>query len=156
MPAKWAIVLMLVLLVLVGMVPFVLPIHNGRPLLDWRTLLTTEVVPAFEVPALSASTGLGQSVTVVYQWRDEGGKTHIADIPPQGQVFHILEYDSEQNIILGQGSEEELSADAMQQNPELSNAYTPAQIERLYQDAEHLVEQSEERQRLLNERITSQ
>lgn len=35
----------------------------------------------------------------LYKWRDDKGRVHVTDVPPQGRPYQVLRYDPKTNVL---------------------------------------------------------
>jgi len=84
--------MLVVLVVIVGIFPFILPLKDGKPLLKWSDI---SMPKQLKVPALSdlpdmpdlpdvsdLYSGSSDVSVTVYKWRDANGNWHFGDAPP--------------------------------------------------------------------------
>jgi hypothetical protein len=122
-------------LVLAGVVPFVLPLRDGRPLLDYRTL-RAPALPRLALPDIGTGEA-GSAPVTLYKWRGAEGEWQFGNAePPAGTPFERLTVDPGANLI--QALRPELPA-AAPADPAASagglpiasplDAYSPAKVQ---------------------------
>lgn len=85
--------LAMVLAVAAAAALFLLPVRDGRPLLDWREL----AAPALEQLGLPAP----ERRVTAYRWRDEQGAWHYStERPPPGTEYETVRVDPDANVLL--------------------------------------------------------
>ncbi len=83
----------LLLLVAAAALPFVLPLREGKPLLDWRKL----TLPAPPLPTLGAPDAGPVSV---YRWQDAQGQWQFSnEPPPEGMSYELQIIDPDANLM---------------------------------------------------------
>jgi len=97
---------MLIILVIAGIAPFILPLKNGEPLLKWSQLSIPSMLKLPQFPDLSALTDLfkakpDNSSTPVtsYKWRDSEGNWQLSDKPPQNGRYETIIVDPNANLL---------------------------------------------------------
>ncbi len=151
--------LLITALVLAVLLPFtVLKGKDGKPLMSISNIKAPEI----SLPSLpdkikneggnSAST----SNDIIYKWRDEKGELHFSSTPPpEGIEFTAKGYDPNANLIQSvkviTESPKQLRRENTQvQKPsDIGSPYSPAKVEKLYNDAQNI-------QKLLNDRQKKQ
>lgn len=126
-------------LVLAGVIPFVLPLRDGKPLLDYRLL------SAPELPRLTLPDGETASAPVtVYKWRGADGEWQFGNAPPaQGTRFEVVTVDPEANLIQALKPQAAVAAPADPATPPAGSpignpidAYSPANIQQTLDKAQ--------------------
>ena len=101
---KFGVFSMLSLLVTAGVAPFVLPLKDGKPLLEFQAPdLKMPPIPELpELPNLSETTG-GESEpnrqVSFYQWKDSNGLTQITSTPPPTGEYRTIKVNPNANMI---------------------------------------------------------
>ncbi len=98
---KNAISLLMLLVVAGVVVPFVLPLKNGEPLLKFSDLTMPKgpKLPDIGLPSLPSSDS-GSSNVTFYRWTDVNGETHIQNTPPPtGIQYETTTVNSNTNMI---------------------------------------------------------
>ena len=92
--------LLLGVLILAAAVPFVLPLKDGRPLLDYRRI-DWPTLPDIRMPATGGDVTPATPVTV-YKWRGADGEWQFDSHPPAGGVpFEAVSVDPGANLVEG-------------------------------------------------------
>jgi hypothetical protein len=141
--------LLLGLLILAAAVPFVLPLRDGRPLLDYRRIDWPHL-PDIPGPVLGGDAAPAAAVTV-YKWRGDDGEWQFGGSPPAAGVpFETVSVDPEANRVEGIRSAPAEPVMAPAAAPTgAAGAYSPARIQRTLDEAREV-------QSLLNQRAQQQ
>lgn len=157
--------LLLLLLILVGVLPFIFPWQ--KPLLSWHSLslpdlseLKARLAEAPEVTSLQPATSAGsagesQTVTI-YRWRDEQGGWHFSnEEPPRGINFERMSIDPDTNLLPVQPSSPERSNrdQGSTQTANKGGSYTAEELMQLKQKAEEAKKALEQRYREQEQRL---
>ena len=153
---KLLIKLMLTLLVLAAALPFTPFMPGGKPLLSLGNLKWPKL-EAPSLPALKPAGGTSSSNNqTFYKWHDAKGNLHFSDQPPKGHTAQLetVEVNPNTNLIPGvkapppqpqQKPAQEATATS------LPSPYSPDQIKRLFDEAHKIKQQSEQRNKQLEE-----
>jgi len=152
---------LLIAVLIIGMLlPFtVLKGKDGKPLMSIGNLS----LPDISMPDFSNLSPDQGSISVdgkdlVYKWVDSEGNLQFSTSPPsEGIEYTVKGYDPNTNLI--QAVEVPKAADSESKEPDskkrvtsaddIGNAYSPEQIEKLFEDAKNV-------EKLLNERFKNQ
>lgn len=135
------------LLILGGAVvaPFVLPLKNGRPLLDPPAMPSVPKLP--DLSSFEAAGGEAPQPVAVYRWRDEQGLLQLSHTPPPpGVPFETVAVNpAATNTLPGAAAPKPAAAPAASPDaiPSPLEAYSGAG--RLVQDARNIQSVLEER-----------
>lgn len=152
--------LLIAALVLAVLLPFtILKGKDGRPLMSFSNIKAPEIaLPG--IPDAVKNTDLNpvsSNKDIVYKWRDKNGELHFSSKPPpKGIEYTAKGYDPNTNLIQSVKIEEE---EPEQPEPEqeqqikkpsdIGNPYSPKNVEKLIEDAQNV-------QKLLNDRLKKQ
>ena len=152
--------LMITALVLAVALPFtVLKGKDGGPLMSIGDLKAPDLkmpsIPGAEqLPSMGSSDAKREDI--IYQWRDEKGELHFTNTPPPAGIEYTAKgYDPNANLIQSievkhEVSEPAVTAESQIEVPEkIGNPYSPAKIEKLFNDAQKV-------QKMLDERMKQQ
>ncbi|MBT3204373.1 MAG: DUF4124 domain-containing protein [Gammaproteobacteria bacterium] len=151
--------LLITALVLAVLLPFtVLKGKDGKPLMS----ISNIKAPKISLPSLPdkvKNQGGNSALTsndIIYKWRDEKGELHFSSTPPpEGIEFTAKGYDPNANLIQSVKVITESPKQLKQQNTQvqkpsdIGSPYSPAKVEKLYNDAQNI-------QKLLNDRQKKQ
>lgn len=88
--------MLVIILVIAGIAPFILPLKNGEPLLKWSDISIPNLPELPEIAILKGDTST--SVTT-YKWRDAEAVLHFTDSPPDGVSYQTITVDPNTNVI---------------------------------------------------------
>lgn len=90
---------LLFLLLLAAIIPFTLPLKEGKPLLQWDQLQTPQLkLPPLPDLSLTESDSPEHTVTS-YKWQDAAGNWHLSDAPPVSGDYTAVTVNPNTNII---------------------------------------------------------
>jgi len=145
--------------VLAILLPFtILKDKDGRPLMTLDKIKAPDITLP-QLPETIKNTEIN-SVTdsndVIYKWRDSKGELHFSSSPPsEGIRYTSKGYDPNTNLIQSVNIPDEKPEQVVEQAPQIKkpsdigNPYSPEKVEKLMEDAQNI-------QKLLNDRISKQ
>lgn len=141
--------LLLGILVIAVAVPFVLPLRDGKPLLDYRRIRLPDL-PELSLPRPGPEGDAAAAVTF-YKWRDtDGGWQFDSNPPAPGIPFEIITVDPGANAIQGiNAAPPEVESPAAAAPPTLTETYSP-------EDIQEVLGKAREVQSLMNRRAEEQ
>jgi len=151
--ARKLITLLFLLLALAVLVPFTLPLKDGKPLLSWHDVKLPSTA-ALQLPqwAQGGSREAPAQVTV-YRWRDGNGVWQYGSAPPaDGRPYESRTIDTAANADLFPSlprQEQPAAAPATEPQavqPAPASPYSVEGIQKLFDDARSLRDMSHERQ----------
>ncbi len=83
-------------------VPFVLPLKDGKPLLNFSemTMPKGPKLPDIDLPSFSSSDQQPSAPVNFYSWTDANGETHIQNTPPpEGIAYKVNTVNPDANIM---------------------------------------------------------
>lgn len=154
--------LMLLLVLLAVVIPFALPLRDGKPLLSlsaikWPTLPEVKL-PKVELPQSLDLSGDGATGPVtVYRWRDSDGAWQYSSTPPAaGIAYESRTVDTATNVVpalvpaapAAPAAAAEEKKEDKAAAPAAPSPYSPEGVKKLFEDARGVREQSHERERI--------
>ncbi len=133
-------------LVIAGVVPFILPLKNGKPLLDYRQIRAPSL-PDIGVAEFGTNS-VNQEPVTVYKWRGTDGEWQFGSNPPgNGIPVDVVRIELDQTVSspppdAGTGAPAGAS-------DTVADVYSPTRIQ-------HTIEQARQVQSMLNQRAKDQ
>lgn len=151
--ARKMITLLFLLLALAVLVPFALPLKDGKPLLAWNDIRLS-ALPKLQLPQWTGSTAREEPAQVtVYRWRDEQGVWQYGSTPPSdGRPYESRSVDTAANADLFPSAPRQeqpaaaKTAEPQPVQPAQASPYSAEGIQKLFDDARSLRDMSHERQ----------
>jgi hypothetical protein len=147
------ITLLFLLLALAVLIPFTLPLKDGKPLLAWNDV---KLPAALKLRLPQWADGNTQEVpaqVTVYRWRDGQGVWQYGSSPPaDGRPYESRTLDTAANADLFPAAPQQeqpsdaRTATAEPAQPAPLSPYSADGIQKLFEDARSLRDQSQERQ----------
>ncbi len=152
--------LLLLVLLLAVVIPFALPLRDGKPLLSlsaikWPTLPEVKL-PKVELPQSLDLSGDGATGPVtVYRWRDSDGAWQYSSTPPAaGIAYESRTVDTATNVVppLAPAAPAAPAAAAEEKKedkaaaPVAPSPYSPDGVKKLFEDARGVRDMSHERE----------
>lgn len=134
--------------VVAAVVPFVLPLRDGRPLLDYRQIRLPGL-PEIEMPAAGGDATAAAPVTF-YKWRGPEGEWQFGNTPPaQGIPFEIVSVDPGANLYQGISAPAPAAATPPSAPATVAETYSPARVQQA-------LDQARKVQSMMNQRASDQ
>ena len=151
---------LLMLLIVAGIViPFMLPLKDGKPLLDFAdiTMPKGPKLPDIALPSFNTNNNSSGEVTF-YRWVDANGETHIQNTPPAAGIkYETTMVNANTNMIQSvkpQPSRPKASApQAAAVNIGSSSPFTTADPKKLMEDVKQLQGTMDNRTKTLDAQI---
>ena len=105
---KSSVIVLLLLLIFAGVVPFVLPLKDGKPLLEfsWSNIKTPSLPQIPNLPNLNLGADkdeAGREVEI-YRWQDAEGNWQFSNIAPSHQDYQTMKVAPDANLIQGEAA----------------------------------------------------
>lgn len=148
------------LLILAAIIPFALPLKDGRPLLDWRqlTLPSLPSLPSVSMPevALPGSGSDEPASVTVYRWRDSDGVWQFGSAPPSTGAYETVTVDPNTNLIAAPAPApvappKAAEPVAARKEPTIESPYSPDGVKKMMDDAKRVRDMMEDRNETLRQ-----
>lgn len=134
--------LLLMIVVIAFAAPFIMPLKNGQPLLDWHNLALAAKTPPLIQQTLTTTLEPRHEPVKLLRWQDKNHQWHFSQSPPEdGTPYETVFVDPDNNVV-SLPRMESASTTAPTSAP-ISNAemetspspYSPSEISQLLQEA---------------------
>lgn len=131
---------MLIVLVIAAVIPFTVPVKDGKPLLQFKMpTLGTPKLPDVSLPSLGGEEKRNPEVEV-YRWKDANGVWQYSNTPPQGVKYETQTVQADANLIQGLAAQPSASTPVQtpQGDAQPSLIATPGQALKTLDDAKNM------------------
>lgn len=130
---------LLLVLIAAFVIPFTVPIKDGKPLLEFKMPdMATPKLPDISLPDINmGDKEQSNSQVEMYRWKDADGVWQFSNTPPQGIAYDVQTVDTNTNIIEAVPTEVKASEPVKEESGQISpvSALSPSQALKTMEDA---------------------